>query len=93
MHQTIEQQIEFYTRNLRLPGLRQNYLTIAQASATDALSYEDYLLKLLQVEYEQRAERRKKQRLRRAGFPNNCYLQDLDRAELPENAQAKLPVL
>lgn len=93
MHQTIEQQIEFYTRNLRLPGLRQNYLSIAQASAQEALSYEDYLLKLLELEFEQRAQRRRKQRLRRAGFPTNCYLQDLIRTELPKDAQAKLPIM
>jgi len=93
MQTSLQQQIEFYTKNLRLPGFRNNYVELAQQAAKQGQAHEEYLLELFKIEHQQRAERRKKQRIRRAGFPAMKYLQDLTREELPKDAQSKLPVM
>ena len=93
MNQDIHQQIDHYTRQLRLPGLRQTYLELAKTAAKEKQSYEQYLLGLMKLEADQRTERRKKQRVRRAGFPAQKLLQGLIVAELPLDGADKLPSL
>ena len=93
MNQDIHQQIDYYTRQLRLPCLRQTYLDLAKTAAKEKQSYERYLLELMKLEADQRTERRKKQRVRRAGFPAQKLLQDLIVAELPPDGADKLPSL
>lgn len=93
MHQTSAEKIEFYSRNLRLPAFRQNYRQMAGQAAQNHHTHEQYLLALLELEYEQRCQRRKKQRIRTAGFPAPKHLHDLIRDELPHDARQKLPLL
>ncbi len=93
MNQNIQQQIDYYARQLRLPGLRQAYLELAKTAAKEKQSYEQYLLQLMKLEADQRTERRKKQRVRRAGFPAQKLLQDLIVAELPPHGADQLPGL
>ncbi len=93
MNRDIHQQIDHYARQLRLPGLRQTYLELAKTAAKEKQSYEQYLLGLMKLEADQRSERRKKQRVRRAGFPAQKLLQDLIVGELPPDGADKLPRL
>jgi len=51
------------------------------------------LLTLLEDEFETRIKNRKFSRIRQADFPYKKYLQDLQRKELPENAQGKIDSL
>ena len=85
-----KEKIVAYTKELRLPAIRNNYTTHARQSIKEKTSYEDYLLALLEDEFETRIKNRKSARIRQAGFPYKKYLQDLQREELPENAQAKI---
>ncbi len=93
MTNNLSEQIDFYARQLRLPGFGKNYEEQAQKAAQENESFEQYLLRLMVVEDEQRSQRRRQQRMRRARFPYQRLLQDLLVEELPEDAQNKLPTL
>jgi len=82
-----------YSKELRLPAIRNNYATHARQSVKAKTSYEEYLLTLLADEFETRIKNRKKARIRQADFPYKKYLQNLVREELPKNAQAKIDTL
>jgi len=88
-----KEKIVAYTKELRLPAIRNNYTTLAQQAIKEKTGYEDYLLSLLEDEFENRVKNRKSARIRQADFPYKKYLQDLQREELPKNAQAKIDVL
>ena len=90
---SIHKEIDFYSRQLRLPDFRNHYQNLAKEAAANGQTHEQYLLELMQIEQDGRAQRRKKQRLRRATFPALKYLQDLQRDELPADGKAKLPML
>jgi len=82
-----------YTKELRLPAIRNSYATHARQAVKAKTSHEEYLLTLLADEFETRIKNRKKARIRQADFPYKKYLQDLQREELPKNAQAKIDTL
>lgn len=82
-----------YSKELRLPAIRNNYATHARQAVKAKTSYEEYLLTLLADEFETRIKNRKKARIRQADFPYKKYLQDLLREELPKNAQTKIDTL
>lgn len=82
-----------YTKELRLPAIRKNYQTHAKQSIKSKTGYEEYLLTLLEDEFESRIRNRKFSRIRQADFPYKKYLQDLQIKELPEYAQGKIDSL
>jgi len=88
-----KEKITAYTRELRLPAIRNNYATHARQALKDKSGYEVYLLALLEDEFENRIKNRKSARIRQADFPYKKYLQDLQREELPKNAQSKIDAL
>jgi len=88
-----KEKIAAYAKELRLPSIRNNYTVHARQALKDKSAYEDYLLALLEDEFESRIKNRKKARIRQADFPYKKYLEDLQREELPENAQTKIDVL
>lgn len=90
MQNTIHQQIDFYSRQLRLPAFREEYMQKAKTAAVQNHPYEQYLHELMALEFDQRIVRRKKERIARAGFPYFKYLNDLVKEELPVDAQQKL---
>ena len=89
-NQQIKDQIVHYSKELRLPTFRRDYKKKAEQGAIDNQSYEAYLLDLMDTEYQNRLENRKKQRIRSADFPYKKYLEDLNRSELPKDAVKKL---
>ena len=90
---TVNQQIITYSKELRLPAFRRDYKDLAMEAARERLDYEDYLVKLMEREYDLRLENRKKAQIRNAQFPSRMYLSDLDRSQLPPAAREKLPIL
>jgi len=88
-----KEKITAYTKELRLPAIRNNYATHARQALKDKSGYEDYLLLLLEDEFETRLKNRKNARIRQADFPYKKYLHDLQREELPKNAQSKIDTL
>lgn len=90
---TINEDVIKYSKELRLPVFRRDFKELASEAASGQLNYEEYLLKLMEREYELRLENRKKTQIRLAGFPSKMYLNQLEREQLPDDAHAKLPVL
>jgi len=86
----LKEKIIHYSKELRLPTFRRDYKVKAEQGAQNNLSYEAYLLELMENEYHTRLENRKKQRIRLAMFPYKKYLEDLNREELPKDAIKKL---
>lgn len=89
----INEKIMHYSRLLRLPGFRKYYQSLQTEMPDDKVDYNEYLSKLLELEYQERKERRKKLQIRQAGFPQLKYLQDLSLEDLPQEAREKLPSL
>lgn len=90
---TTNEEIIKYSKELRLPVFRRDFKELASEAAEQRLDYEEFLLKLMEREFELRLENRKKTQIRQASFPAKMYLNNLDRKELPEDGQEKLPML
>lgn len=93
MNKQIIDQINQITMELRLPSFRKDLQAVIKEATKQNASHEQLILTLLTNELGQRRINRDKARLRCAGFPQLKYLQDLDRAELPEDGRARLPEL
>ena len=89
----INDKIMYYSRQLHLPGFRKYYQSLQTEMPADNIDYDGYLVKLMELEYLERKERRKKLRIKLAGFPQLKYLQELSLDDLPQDAQEKLPSL
>jgi DNA replication protein DnaC len=93
MNKPIIEQIHQISMELRLPAFRKDLQAVIKEAIRQNASHEQLILTLLTNEVEQRRINRDKARLRTAGFPQLKYLQDLDRAELPEDGRTRLPEL
>jgi len=67
--------IRHHLKRLRLPAMAQGYQKLAREAAEGNQSYDEYLLKLLELEAAQRDENMQKRRITQARFP---YLRTLD---------------
>lgn len=75
-----------------MPVFRRDFKELACEAASNRLDYEACLLQLLEREYENRLENRKKAQIRQARFPAKMYLTSLERDALPAGAREKLPI-
>ena len=89
----IKQQIDELSRTLHLPAFRREYEQQSIQAIAESLSYEVFLLRLMELESQTREENRRKSQVRQAGFVQYKYLHDLSREDLPGDAAAKLPQL
>lgn len=93
MNKKIIEQINQLSMDLKLPAFRKDLQAVITEAIKQNASHEQLILTLLTNELQQRMINREKARLRSASFPQLKYLQDLDRAELPEDGRARLPEL
>jgi DNA replication protein DnaC len=70
--------IEHHLKRLKLPAMVRQYQRLAQEATQQNLSYQDYLLSVLELEVAQREENQQKRRIAQAQFP---YLRTLDQFE------------
>lgn len=89
----INDKIIHYSRQLRLPGFRKHYLNLQAEMSGNETDYTTYLARLLELEYQERKERRKRLTIKLAGFPQLKYLQELSLDDLPQDARERLPAL
>jgi DNA replication protein DnaC len=75
-----------FTKELKLPGIRNNFIEEIKEATKNNEKYDVFLHKLLQLEYDLRLENRKTARIRYAGFPFNKTIEDLDIDCLPDEA-------
>ena len=93
MNNQIDETIVKYSKELRLPVFRRDFKELSKEAATERIDYEEFLLRLMEREFELRTENRKKAQIRQACFPSKMYLNDLQREQLPFDANEKLPLL
>lgn len=75
-----------FTKELKLPGIRNNFIEEIKESTKNNEKYDGFLHKLLQLEYDLRMENRKTARIRYAGFPFKKTIEDLDVDYLSDEA-------
>lgn len=93
MNKKIMEQINQISFALRLPAFRNDIKEVIDMAVKENTSYEQVILDLMKAEQQIRMINRKKLQMRNADFPQLKYLQDIHRADLPADAQAKLPAL
>ncbi|WP_416147913.1 IS21-like element helper ATPase IstB [Salipaludibacillus sp. HK11] len=75
--------LEHMTKQLRTPTIAQNYESLAREAEERNLSYEEYLLALLDLEVKTREENLKQRRLKQATFPVHKTLDTYDFSLMP----------
>lgn len=78
-----------YSKDLRLPVVRQCFQDLIKEANQKDSSYEEFLAGILQKEWDSRQESAQYNRIRRAEFPYKKHLEDLSVLDLPEDAQRK----
>ncbi|NMC63334.1 MAG: ATP-binding protein [SAR324 cluster bacterium] len=72
-----------YLKELRLPVVKSCYEEMAQQAIQESLSYESYLLQVVERECEVRWQKRIERRLRESKLPTDKTLKSFDLARLP----------
>lgn len=85
--------ISQYAKELKMAVMRDELDDLINLGTEQNWGYRTLIYQILSREVELRTEHRRKQRVRRAGFPELKYLQELIREELPKEAQTALPEL
>ncbi|PGT80251.1 IS21-like element helper ATPase IstB, partial [Bacillus sp. AFS040349] len=80
---TTELLVDHLTKQLRMPTIHKQYRSLAREAEERNLSYEEYLLALLEVEIEMRDENQKQRRLKQANFPVQKTLDTYDFSLMP----------
>ena len=89
----IHQALTSVLKELHLPTVRASYEEIATEAIKDALSYEQYLLTLMEREHDVRRENRIARLLRASRLPTEKTLSSFDRKHLPEKVNHLLTTL
>jgi len=80
-------------KSLKLGGIRSAIESAVTQASQENWSYDKLVATLLEKESEHREELRRKAQVRRAGFPQLLYLENLKRNELPKDMAVALPEL
>lgn len=80
---TTELLLDHLTKQLRMPTIGRNYRSLAREAEEHHLSYEAYLLALLEAEAASREENQKQRRLKQASFPIQKTLDTYDFSLMP----------
>lgn len=80
---TTELLLDHLTKQLRVPTIAASYRSLAREAEERNLSYEEYLLALLEAESESREENQKQRRLKQADFPVAKTLDAYDFSLMP----------
>ena len=91
--ETPESRLQALLRELQLSGIRQGYAEEADQARKEGLTYELYLLELLEREQEARRANRVARLLRESRLPLEKSLQVFDRARLPRKVEQQVAVL
>ena len=93
MTATLEPALGHYLKELNLPTVRACYPDWAQKAAQESLSYERFLLELVQLECEGRHQRRIERRLRESRLPLEKSLETFDLPRLPAKVRHQVTSL
>lgn len=93
MTQPPDTQLNAYLKSLHLPTIRDCYREQAELARQEALSYEGYLLELLEREQEARRQKRIARFLRESKLPQDKTFASFDRTRLPRQLDAQVSAL
>lgn len=82
-----------YARELKINVLQNELEDFITLATQENWGCRTLIARILEKEMEIRVEKRRKQRVRIAGFPQMKYLQELVREDLPKDAQMVIPEL
>jgi len=85
--------LSLYLKELRLPTFQKSYSDQADLARQESLSFEEYLLDLVERELESRRENRITRYLRASGIPLEKSLAAFERKRLPQKVNAMLSAL
>ena len=80
---TTELLLDHLTKQLRIPTISAQYRSLAREAENRNLSYEEFLLALLEAESESREENQRQRRLKQATFPVQKTLDSYDFSLMP----------
>jgi len=83
VHQDVHATLTGYLKELRLPTIRAQYQQRAHQAQQESLSYERYLLELVEEEYQERWNHRIERFLRASRLPLEKNLESFDLRRLP----------
>lgn len=86
-------EIQTYSKELRLPGIRANYQDVAESCREEDLSYEEFLLELLRIEHTGRKQRRIERYLHQSGLPREKTMETFDLARLDSSTRSTVQTL
>ena len=89
----IHKELTTVLKELHLPNVRESYQELANDAVRESLSYEQFLLTLMEREREQRRENRIQRLLRESRLPLEKSLPAFDRKRLPEKVDRLVTVL
>lgn len=89
----LDKQINHYLKELHLPTIKSCYAEQADLARQNSLSYEQYLLELMQREREVRRHNRITRLLRESRLPLEKTLESFDRKRLPARVNSQVSVL
>lgn len=89
----LDKQINHYLKELHLPTIKSCYQQQADLARENSLSYEQYLLELMQREREVRRHNRISRLLRESRLPLEKTLESFDRKRLPARVNSQVSVL
>ena len=89
----IHKELTTVLKELHLPNVRESYQELANDAVRESLSYEQFLLTLMERELEQRRENRIQRLLRESRLPLEKSLPAFDRKRLPEKVDRLVTVL
>ena len=87
------QQLQEGLRQLRLPTIRSSCQEVAEQARAESLSYEEFLLALVDQERDVRRQHRIERALRASNLPLEKRLEAFDRKRLPRKVDAHINVL
>jgi DNA replication protein DnaC len=89
----LHQQINDYLRELNISDLRGQYIELGKKAQQESMSYEEYLLELLQIQFEIRHTNRINRYLKESRIPVEKNIDTFDLKRLPRKISNKVRTL
>lgn len=85
--------LDMMLRSLRLPGVLREHHRMKESAESGEWSYEQYLKALIELEINERQQRRTERLLKRSNLPDGKTLSTLDEKQLPVKIRRQIPSL
>lgn len=89
MNKEIQEKITLLSKELKLPYTSRYFNEDIEEANRNSKTYDDFLVELLEKEYDLRKENGRKNRIRNARFPYKKYLENIILDDLPQDAKNK----